>query len=75
MPARDWITAFSSGYMKRAMHMLPNQGDHHPWINTQNYSVDKKMIRGQGIDDGVLSFSNPGEGRTSPGSIYKRARS
>ncbi|RLA31294.1 MAG: FAD-containing monooxygenase EthA [Gammaproteobacteria bacterium] len=59
MPARDWITAFSSGYMQRAMHMLPKQGDREPWLNTQNYDLDRKLIRGEAIDDGVLSFSNP----------------
>ena len=58
MPARDWITAFSSGYMQRAMHVLPKQGDREPWLNTQNYDLDKKMIRGESIDDGVISFSN-----------------
>jgi cation diffusion facilitator CzcD-associated flavoprotein CzcO len=62
MPARDWITAFSSGYMQRAMHMLPKQGDREPWLNTQNYDLDKKLIRGEAIDDGVLSFSNPQQG-------------
>lgn len=62
MPARDWITAFTPGYMQRAMHLMPRQGDRDPWINTQNYSADKKMIHGQPIDDGVLSFGNPVQG-------------
>ena len=62
MPERDWITAFSSGYMQRAMHMLPKQGDREPWLNTQNYDLDRKLIRGEAIDDGVLSFSNPQQG-------------
>ena len=52
MPARDWITAFSSGYMQRAMHLLPKQGDRKPWLN---------------IDDGVLSFSNPERGSVNSG--------
>jgi hypothetical protein len=68
MPARDWITAFSSGYMQRAMHMLPKQGDREPWLNTQNYDLDKKMIRGEAIDDGVLSFSNSIQGTAESGS-------
>jgi len=62
MPERDWITAFSSGYMQRAMHMLPKQGDREPWLNTQNYDLDRKLIRGEAIDDGVLAFSNPQQG-------------
>jgi len=59
MPARDWISAFSSGYMQRAMHLLPKQGDREPWLNSQNYDLDRKMIRNEEIDDGVLAFSNP----------------
>ncbi len=59
MPARSWITAFSSGYMQRVMHLFPKQGDKAPWLNTQNYMEDKKLILNRTIDDGVLSFSNP----------------
>lgn len=59
MPARDWITEFSSGYIQREMHQLPKQGDRAPWINTQDYGLDKKIIRRGAIDDDVLQFSKP----------------
>jgi monooxygenase len=59
MAKRDWIEAFSAGYMRRVMHLFPKQGDHEPWQNTQNYSADKKMIRHAPIEDGALTFSNP----------------
>jgi monooxygenase len=65
MPSRDWITDFSSGYMQRSMHLMPRQGDKDPWINTQNYSEDKKLILDKEIDDGVLRFSNPACGATT----------
>jgi monooxygenase len=58
MPARPWIDQFSSGYMQRMMHRFPKQGDHEPWINPQNYSRDKKMIRFGTLEDGALMFSN-----------------
>lgn len=58
MPSRSWITEFSSGYIQRMMHLFPKQGDRDPWINTQNYYLDKKMIRHGKIDDGILLFSN-----------------
>ena len=58
MPAQPWITAFSSGYMQRVMHKFPKQGDREPWLNTQNYGLDKKMIHDCSIDDGALFFSN-----------------
>lgn len=59
MPARPWIEDFSSGYMQRAMDLLPKQGDRAPWINPQDYQRDKIMIRKGVMDDGLLVFANP----------------
>ncbi len=59
MPAREWITDFSSGYMQRVMHLFPKQGDKAPWLNTQNYKEDRKLLHARDVDDGVLQFSNP----------------
>jgi cation diffusion facilitator CzcD-associated flavoprotein CzcO len=58
MPARQWITEFSSGYVQRVMHLFPKQGDKAPWLNTQNYMEDKKLLATRDVDDGVLQFSN-----------------
>ena len=59
MPSRPWIDNFTSGYMQRAMHLFPKQGDREPWLNTQDYKRDRNMIRRGVIDDGALIFSNP----------------
>ena len=59
MPARPFIDDFSSGYIQRVMHLFPQQGDRYPWINTQNYSQDKKMLLHGSLDDGVLVFDRP----------------
>ena len=59
MPARLWIDDFSSGYMARALHRFPKQGDRAPWVNTQDYGRDKVMIRKGAIDDGALVFNKP----------------
>jgi monooxygenase len=59
MPKRPWIEGFSAGYMQRVMHLLPRQGDHAPWLNTQDYRADRKMIRRAPLEDGALTFSNP----------------
>jgi cation diffusion facilitator CzcD-associated flavoprotein CzcO len=59
MPKRDWIEDFSSGYMRRVMHLFPKQGDRSPWLNTQNFAADKKMVRQAPLEDGALTFSNP----------------
>jgi cation diffusion facilitator CzcD-associated flavoprotein CzcO len=59
MAKRPWIDDFSPGYMKRMMHLFPMQGDQAPWRNTQNYTLDKKMIRDAPIEDDALVFSHP----------------
>ena len=58
MPERPWIEDFSSGYLQRALHLLPKQGSHEPWTNPQNYRKDKKMIQKNPIEDGVLVFES-----------------
>ena len=58
MPRRPWIVGFTPGYMARAMHLFPKQGDRDPWRNTQNYPLDRKMARRGPLEDGALAFSN-----------------
>lgn len=56
MQGRPWVDDFSSGYMKRAMHQFPKQGNRDPWVNSQNYIQDKKVFREGRWDDGALLF-------------------
>ena len=57
MPQRNWIEGFSSGYMKRSMSEMPKQGDREPWLNTQDFYRDKKMLsRNTSLEDGVMEF-------------------
>jgi cation diffusion facilitator CzcD-associated flavoprotein CzcO len=56
MEGQGWITDFEPGYMRRGMHLFPKQGGHAPWHNTQNYLLDKKLLRRGPPDDGVLQF-------------------
>ena len=58
MAGKNWIEGFSSGYMQRKMHLLPQQGAKPPWVNTQNYALDKKIIGEGPLEDGFLQFSN-----------------
>ena len=62
MSGRPYIESFSSGYIARSLHEMPKQGDHTPWLNTQNFAVDRKMIRHAPLEDGVLTFSHPAAG-------------
>jgi len=59
MAGRDWIEGFSSGYIQRKTHLLPKQGDQPPWVNTQNYALDRKSIGDDPLEDGVLQFTHP----------------
>ena len=59
MPARPWLSHFSSGYVQRVIHLFPKQGDRAPWLNPQRFGRDKKAFREDPLDDGVLAFTNP----------------
>ena len=59
MAGKDWIEGFSSGYIQRKTHLLPKQGAASPWLNTQNYALDRKTIGEGPVEDGVLEFNNP----------------
>ncbi|MCB9586138.1 MAG: NAD(P)/FAD-dependent oxidoreductase [Polyangiaceae bacterium] len=49
----------NSGYVKRALHLMPRQGAGKPWKLYQNYVLDYVMMKLTKLDDGALSFSNP----------------
>jgi hypothetical protein len=61
MKARRFIDEedFSPGYMARSMDSFPRQGDREPWINSQDYYIEKDTLPGCELEDGVLVFDNP----------------
>jgi monooxygenase len=48
---------FNSGYVLRAIHMFPKQGNKPPWKLYQNYPRDVMMIRYGPVADEALEFS------------------
>ncbi len=52
--------SFTSGYVQRAIDLLPKQGTRRPWQVHQNYFSDMLALRFGRIDDGVLRFGAPG---------------
>ena len=56
MEELPWIADFPAGYMQRVMHLFPKQGSG-PWRNTQDFSLDKKIIRKAPVADSALVFS------------------
>ncbi len=47
---------FSSGYIQRALALLPKQGSRRPWKLYQNYPLDIVMLRFGEVDDGTMEF-------------------
>lgn len=48
-----------SGYIQRAIDKIPQQGNKAPWRLYMNYALDLAALRYRGIEDGVMTFSNP----------------
>jgi monooxygenase len=48
---------FSSGYVQRALDMLPKQGSKRPWKLHQNYAMDMAALRFGAVEDGVMEFT------------------
>jgi len=48
---------FTSGYIQRVAHLLPQQGDRKPWRLNQNYALDLLALRFGKLQDGVMTFS------------------
>ena len=47
---------FTSGYVQRALALLPKQGCQRPWQVYQNYLLDLFNLRYGRIADGVMQF-------------------
>ncbi|WP_165189342.1 flavin-containing monooxygenase [Caulobacter soli] len=56
MEIEPWLD-FSSGYVQRALKILPRQGAKTPWKVHQNYAKDLVALRYGKVDDGVMEFS------------------
>lgn len=63
---RPWIEDFSAGYMQRMMHLFPKQLATDPWRNTQNFDLDRKMVRHAPLEDGALIFGKSGALKPMP---------
>jgi len=67
MPLLPWVDPenFNPGYLTRSMHLMPKQGDHQPWVHSQDYWMEKDEIPAADLDDGALVYD--GGGPTTPG--------
>jgi monooxygenase len=63
MPRLPFVSDFSSGYFARAFAHLPVNGNRHPWRVLQDYKAEKKILKQEAIDDGIMVFANPDDAR------------
>jgi cation diffusion facilitator CzcD-associated flavoprotein CzcO len=55
----DDFLDMTSGYVQRALAILPKSGNKAPWKLHQNYALDMNQLRRGAVDDGVMFFSKP----------------
>jgi cation diffusion facilitator CzcD-associated flavoprotein CzcO len=47
---------FNPGYLMRSLHLMPQSGEHQPWIHSQDYWSEAKIIPQADLDDGCLVY-------------------
>lgn len=60
--ADDVVFDFSSGYVQRALDMLPQNGAADPWRLNQDYLHDQWLLTKGPLNDGALKFRDAGAG-------------
>lgn len=55
MPLLPWVDPedFNPGYLMRALHLMPKQGDRAPWHFSQDYWTEKDEFPAIDLDDGL----------------------
>ena len=58
MELKPFIDAdnFNPGYIKRGLHLMPKQGDHAPWLGSQDYYTEVKELPVADLEDGALVY-------------------
>jgi hypothetical protein len=51
------LLGLKSGYVQRALDLLPKQGRKAPWVLRQNYLFDLLSLQFGAVDDGTLVFT------------------
>lgn len=59
MKYSPWINPgnFNPGYLNRSMHLLPKTGDRAPWMNSQDYWLEKDEFDVLDLDEQALVYS------------------
>ena len=62
---------FTSGYVQRALPILPKQGDRAPWKLHQNYALDRLSLKLGKVEDGVMHFARADAMAVPPRSLTR----
>jgi hypothetical protein len=58
----DDVFDFSSGYLQRGKHLQPKSATDMRWRLSQDYVRDRKFMKSDPIEDGVLQLARAGAG-------------
>jgi cation diffusion facilitator CzcD-associated flavoprotein CzcO len=58
MPTLPWIDPenFNPGYVMRAIHLMPRQGDKPEWRHSQDYQIDKRELPAADLNDRAFVY-------------------
>jgi len=58
MALKPWVDPenFNPGYLARSLALLPCQGSRAPWLNDQDYWIEKIEMPVADLDDGTLAY-------------------
>lgn len=62
----DDVFDFSSGYIQRGKAIMPRNSIDYPWRLNQEYVIDRKRMRDDPVDDGLLQFRKAGANAIHP---------
>jgi cation diffusion facilitator CzcD-associated flavoprotein CzcO len=62
----DIFGDFSSGYLNRAKDINPKNSTEYPWRLNQEYVLDRKRMKEDPVDDGILVFKRAGANARLP---------
>ncbi|WP_341713455.1 NAD(P)/FAD-dependent oxidoreductase [Erythrobacter sp.] len=62
----DDIFDFSSGYIQRGKHIMPKNAVAYPWRLNQEYVIDRKRMKTDPVDDGILGLYQHGANTREP---------
>lgn len=69
----DDIFDFSSGYIQRGKHIMPKNAVNYPWRLNQEYVADRKRMKTDPIEDGILDLHRHGANAREAGEQLEAA--